>query len=164
MFASLLLSRYRRPRSEKRIFLLVDLVGSTRYAERCGNLRTQQYLGEFLKTVALSVRRFGGTVDDYIGDAALITWRFEKGTHRSACIRCVLHIFQAIQAKKNLWIHEFEEAPRLRAALHGGPIIVAEIGLDYRKITYFGDTVNTTARIEGLARQLGKAKAQSPAG
>ncbi|WEZ85423.1 adenylate/guanylate cyclase domain-containing protein (plasmid) [Rhizobium sp. 32-5/1] len=156
VFASLLLSRYRRPRPENRVFLLVDLMGSTSYAERFGDLRTQRYLGEFLKTVALSVRRFDGTVDDYIGDAALITWRFEKGIHRSACIRCVLHILEAIQAKQSFWINEFGEVPRLRAALHGGPVIVAEIGLDHRKITYFGDTVNTTARIEGLARELGK--------
>jgi adenylate cyclase len=156
VFSSLLLSRYRRPQSENRVFLLVDLMGSTSYAERFGDLRTQQYLGEFLKTVALSVRRFEGAVDDYIGDAALITWHFKKGIHRSASIRCVLHIFEAIQAKEDFWITEFGEVPRLRAALHGGPVIVAEIGLDHRKITYFGDTVNTTARIEGLARELGK--------
>ncbi|EHS53650.1 adenylate/guanylate cyclase [Rhizobium sp. PDO1-076] len=154
VFASLLMSRYRQPRSENRVFLFVDLVGSTNYAERFGDLRTQKYLGEFLKTVALSVRRFGGTVDDYIGDAAFVTWRFESGIRNSACIHCVLHILEAIKARETFWITEFGEVPRLRAALHGGPVIVAEIGLDHRKITYFGDTVNTTARIEGLARDL----------
>lgn len=156
VFASLLMSRYRQPRSEQRVFLFVDLVGSTSYAERFGDLRTQKYLGEFLKTVALSVRRFGGTVDDYIGDAAFITWRFENGIRDSACIQCVLHLLEAIEARENFWIDEFGEIPRLRAALHGGAVIVAEIGLDHRKITYFGDTVNTTARIEGLARELNR--------
>ena len=43
----------------------------------------------------------------------------------------------------------------MRAALHGGAIITAEIGVDRHKITFFGDTVNTTSRIEGLCKTLG---------
>ncbi len=45
------------------------------------------------------------------------------------------------------------QVPRLRAALHGGTIITAEIGIDHHKITYFGDTINTTARLESFARR-----------
>jgi adenylate cyclase len=44
--------------------------------------------------------------------------------------------------------------PRFRAALHGGQIVAGEIGVDRRKIAYFGDTVNTTARLENLCREL----------
>ena len=45
--------------------------------------------------------------------------------------------------------------PRLRAALHGGSIVTAEVGVDRHKIAYFGDAVNVTARIESLCRPLG---------
>ncbi len=36
-----------------------------------------------------------------------------------------------------------------------GPVITAEIGVDHHKITYFGDTVNTTSRLESLSKMLG---------
>ena len=38
--------------------------------------------------------------------------------------------------------------PEFRAALHCGPVVTAEIGLERHKIAYFGDVVNTTARLE----------------
>jgi adenylate cyclase len=44
--------------------------------------------------------------------------------------------------------------PEFRAALHGGPVVTAEIGVDRHKISYFGDCVNATARIETLCRSL----------
>lgn len=48
----------------------------------------------------------------------------------------------------------YGEAPRLRIALHGGPVVVSEIGDDRREIVYFGDTINTTARLRGLAKKI----------
>ena len=44
--------------------------------------------------------------------------------------------------------------PRFRAALHGGRVVAGEVGVDRRKIAYFGDTVNTTARLESLCRDM----------
>jgi adenylate cyclase len=34
-------------------------------------------------------------------------------------------------------------------------VVAAEIGVDRHKISYFGDTVNMTARLEALCRELG---------
>ena len=45
--------------------------------------------------------------------------------------------------------------PEFRAALHCGPVVTAEIGLERHKIAYFGDVVNTTARLEALSKTLG---------
>ena len=59
-----------------------------------------------------------------------------------------------IEARSALWNGTFGQTPRLRAALHGGEIVTAEIGVDHHKIAYFGDTVNTTARLESLCRSL----------
>ena len=41
---------------------------------------------------------------------------------------------------------------RLRSALHAGPLIVGEMGDVKREIVMLGDTMNTTARIEGVCR------------
>ena len=43
----------------------------------------------------------------------------------------------------------------LRAALHAGPVVTAEVGVDRHKIAYFwADTVNATGRLEALCREL----------
>ncbi|MBP1882736.1 adenylate/guanylate cyclase domain-containing protein [Sinorhizobium mexicanum] len=154
VFISLLTGRYRKPVQEERVFLFVDLAGSTSFAERFGDLRTQEYLGRLFATMADPVLRYGGSIDDYVGDAAVITWPFDRATADAACIRCAVDILDRIEAEAHRWRKDYGEVPRLRAALHGGTIVAAEIGVDRHKITYFGDTVNTTARLEGLCRTL----------
>jgi adenylate cyclase len=155
IFIDLILGRYRRPVSEERVFLFIDLVGSTSFAEIHGDLRAQEYLGELFSTYAGPVRRHGGVIDDYIGDAAIITWPYHLAIRRAACINCVFDILSTIENDRAEWLLRFGTSPKLRFAIHGGPVITAEIGVDHHKITYFGDTVNTTARLESLSKMLG---------
>lgn len=154
VFLSLLSGRYRKPVQEQRVFLFVDLAGSTSFAERFGDLKTQEYLGRLFAAMADPVLRYRGSIDDYVGDAAVITWPFDRAVADAACIRCIFDILDEIEADAGRWKKDYGEVPRLRAALHGGTIVAAEIGVDKHKITYFGDTVNTTARLEGLCRTL----------
>ncbi|KQW30957.1 adenylate cyclase [Rhizobium sp. Root274] len=156
IFTSLLTGRYRKPVSEERVFLFIDLVGSTSFAEKHGDLRTQEFLGALFTALAEPVRRHRGAIDDYIGDAVIITWPLERGIRDARCICCVFDIINQIEANADRWMSQFGQMPRLRAALHGGEIITAEIGVDHHKIAYFGDTVNTTARLESLCRTLGR--------
>ncbi len=154
VFTSMLTSRYRKPVREERIFLFIDLADSTPFAEKHGDLRAQQFLKALFAAFAEPVRRYKGAIDDYVGDAAIITWPMERGLKHARCIRCVFDILQDIEANAEAWRKNFGQVPRLRAALHGGFIITAEIGVDRHKIAYFGDTVNTTARLEALCRSL----------
>jgi adenylate cyclase len=64
-------------------------------------------------------------------------------------------VLDRIEADAAAWTARFGTVPRLRAALHGGPVVTAEVGVDRHKIAYFGDAVNVTARIEALCRPLG---------
>lgn len=151
---SLILGRYRRPVEEERIFLFIDLVGSTSYAANNGDLRTQRYLSVLFAAMAEPVQDHRGAIDDYIGDMALITWPLARGVADARCVACVFAILDTIEASTDRWLAEFGEVPQLRAALHGGSVVTAEIGVDRHKIAYFGDTVNTTARLEALSREL----------
>ncbi|HET9315335.1 MAG TPA: adenylate/guanylate cyclase domain-containing protein, partial [Vicinamibacteria bacterium] len=48
----------------------------------------------------------------------------------------------------------FGAVPRLRAALHAGPVVAGEVGGSRRAIVYHGDVMNTTSRIEHATRDL----------
>ena len=67
---------------------------------------------------------------------------------------CVFALLRQIKRRQVLPAIRFGTVPRFRAALHGGSVVAAEIGVDRHKIAYFGDTVNTTARLETLCRDL----------
>lgn len=58
--------------------------------------------------------------------------------------------------KASLYRREFGLVPTFRVGLHGGPIVAGECGDDKREIVYFGDTINTTARIQEACKELGR--------
>ncbi|WP_375459893.1 adenylate/guanylate cyclase domain-containing protein [uncultured Enterovirga sp.] len=155
LFNNLLLGRYHRPTNEERVFLFLDVSGSTRFAAHHGDLAAQAYLGQIFNALALPVRRSRGSIDDYIGDMALVTWTIERGARDAACLRCVFDLVDTIAADAAAWKARFGQVPEFRAALHCGPVVTAEIGFERHKIAYFGDVVNTTARLEALSKTLG---------
>lgn len=156
VFANLLVSRYNRPVSEERIFLFVDVVGSTAYAQKHGDLAAQALLGAIFNAIAEPVRRHRGQVDDYVGDLVIITWPLERGIERARCIDCLFAILDALARNPSIWQRRFEQVPNVRMAMHGGSVVTAEVGVDRHKIAYFGDVVNTTARLEALCRTLNR--------
>ena len=155
-FTNLILGRYHRPRSEERIFLFLDLVGSTAYAEKHGDFAAQELLKDVFETIAEPVRRHRGQIDDYIGDQVIISWPLMRGIERARCIECIFAIQRMLRDDRDRWTRRFGLVPELRAALHGGSVVTAEIGIDRHKIAYFGDVMNATARLEGLCRQTSR--------
>jgi adenylate cyclase len=155
VFVNFLVGRYHQPVREERIFLFLDVVGSTAFAETHGDLKAQAYLGAVFAALAEPVRRNAGSIDDYIGDMAMITWPMARGLKDARCVACVFDVMDRLDAESEAWMARFGTVPRLRAALHGGSIVTAEVGVDRHKIAYFGDAVNVTARIESLCRPLG---------
>ncbi|MGO8654062.1 adenylate/guanylate cyclase domain-containing protein, partial [Rhizobium ruizarguesonis] len=67
------------PVKEERVFLFIDLVDSTAFAEKHGYLRAQQLLSSLFATFAEPVRLHKGMINDYVGDAAIITWPLARG-------------------------------------------------------------------------------------
>ncbi len=156
VFASLLVGRYHRPIVEERIFLFLDVAESTRFAEQHGDLAAQRWLGAIFNALALPVQRSRGSIDDYVGDMALVSWSMDHGLPNAACLRCAFDFFHVIEADAERWKKRFGQVPAFRAAFHCGRVVTAEIGLERRKIAYFGDALNTTSRLEGLAKELGE--------
>lgn len=153
---NLLLGRYHKPIREARVFLFLDLTGSTRFARQNGDRKALALLGRVFALLAGPVRRSGGEIDDYIGDMAVVTWQLKRGVRNAAAVRCLYDFLDEVERDAARWRQDFGEVPRFRAALHCGSVLTAEIGLERHKITYFGDVMNTTSRLEGLAKELNK--------
>jgi adenylate cyclase len=156
IFLNLLFGRYHRPMEEERVFLFVDVAGSTAYAESHGDLAAQEWLSAVFSAIAEPVRRHGGAVEDYVGDLAIISWPMAKGVAEGRCVSCLFDIVAELARDPQRWREHHGQVPHVRAALHGGSVVTAEIGVDRHKIAYFGDVVNTTARLESLSRAVGE--------
>lgn len=153
-FRNILLGRYHRPVEEERVFVFLDLIGSTSYAQTHGDIKAQEFLRAIFAALADPVRSHGGAIDDYIGDMALITWRMKAGVSDGRCIASVLFFLESISNNAEAWKRDHGQVPAFRAAFHGGKVVTAEVGIDRHKIAYFGDAVNTTGRIEALCKSL----------
>src|SRR5882672_3037792 len=146
--------RYHRSRTEERFFLFVDIAGSTPLAERIGPDAVHRFLGEVFRLASDPIDDHRGEVYQYVGDEIVITWTVAEGRDGARPVACFFGIEQALARAAPEFEREFGAVPRLRAALHGGPVIAGEVGGSRRAIVYHGDVMNTTSRIEQATRDL----------
>jgi len=149
-----LIGRYHRPLREQQVFMFVDFLDARGMSNRLGDIRAQSLISAVFFDIDAVIGETGGEIHRYIGDELVVTWPFRRATKNARCIECALGIAEVIRANTAHYHDAYGEAPRLRIALHGGSVVVSEIGDDRREIVYFGDTINTTARLRGLAKKI----------
>ena len=150
----LIVGRYHRPREEVRVFLLIDLRGSTQIAERLGNLRYHSFLRRFISDVTGTVIRYRGEAHRYVGDEVILTWTAEEGLHNARCVEAVFAISDTLETARTEYEADFGVVPSFWAGLHVGPVVAGEIGTIKQEIAFLGDTLNTATRIEQACKEL----------
>jgi adenylate cyclase len=146
---------YRQPKAEERIFLFLDLEGSTQLAERLGSARYFELLRRFVDDLTEPVLETEGEIYQYAGDEVVITWRSEAGLRAANCVRCFFGIRAAVARHAARYDREFGVVPRFRGGLHGGIVTAGELGDLRQQIVFVGDILNTAARLEDYAKRMG---------
>ena len=144
---------YRRPKAEERVFLFVDLVGSTQLAERLGSARYFDLLRRFVDDLSEPVVEAGGEIYQYAGDEVVITWPLAAGVRGASCVACFFEIRAAVMRHGDRYEREFGVVPRFRGGLHGGAVTGGELGDLRQQIVFVGDILNTAARLEEYAKR-----------
>ena len=146
---------YHRPKAEERIFLFVDLEGSTRLAERLGSAGYFELLRRFVDDLTEPVLEAEGEIYQYAGDEIVITWPLATGTRAANCVRCFFEIRAAVERGRSRYERDFGVVPRFRGGLHGGTVTAGELGDLRQQIVFVGDILNTAARLEEYAKRMG---------
>ena len=140
-----------RERQQDVSVLFSDLVGYTNFAERSSAAEAAAVLQAYWGTAApLLTRRFGGDVEKFIGDGVVAVFNRtgDQPDHakRASCAALALQReFAGLAAAHPEW-------PRMRVGVNSGEAVVREIGGEgHVAYPLVGDTVNTGARLEGLA-------------
>jgi adenylate cyclase len=154
---NIVLGRYHRPRDEHRFFLFIDIVGSTALAERVGAAAVHRFLNIVFGLASDVIDDHDGEIYQFVGDEVVVTWTVHEGGRDARPIRCFLAIAAALAEAEGELGRDFGVVARVRGALHAGPVISGEIGKSKREVVFHGDVMNTTARLEQLAKDLDRA-------
>ena len=150
-----LAGRYHRPTAEERIFLFLDLEGSTALAERLGSARYFELLRRFVDDLTDPIVASRGEIYQYAGDEVVVTWPFAEGVRAASCVRCFFWGRDAVAREAARYTRDFGTVPRFRGGLHGGTVTAGELGDLRRQIVFVGDILNTAARLEEYAKRAG---------
>ena len=148
--------KYFRPREEERIFLFLDIASSTTIAEQLGHIRFFNFINDFYKDITDAILKNRGEIVDYVGEQIIVSWSLSNGLTDSNCLQCVFDIGTSINSLSAKYQEIYGFVPDFRSGLHYGEATVGEIGKIKKEITFFGDVINTTARIQGLCKEKGQ--------
>lgn len=146
--------KYQTPKAEQRIFMFVDLNSSTTIAEVLGDERYHQLLKEFFTDITNPILDNQGEIYQYVGDEVVITWTIENGSKNIRCIECFFDMKKEIERHKKKYLEKYGLLPGFKAGIHCGKVVAGEIGIIKRDITFSGDVLNTTSRIQGKCKEF----------
>lgn len=151
----LMTGKYHRPVSEQRIFLFLDIKGSTALVERLGPIEARALIGKFFFDISGPITDFGGEIYRFTGDGVVAVWDLAQGIANNRIVRAIDAVGKAVDREADYYRSKFGHIPEYRIGVHGGPIITSEEGDTRRAIGFYGDTIHIAARLEQKARELG---------
>ena len=150
-----LLGKYFQPTREERIFMFLDLRGSTSIAEKLGEERYFHFLKDLFRDATLPIINTRGEIYQYVGDEIIITWKMHLGLKNANCIRCFYSIQETLIKRYPFYLKQYGIEPEFKAGLHYGMVMTGEIGVVKRDITFSGDVLNTASRIQSKCNEFG---------
>jgi adenylate cyclase len=148
----LLIGRYHNPREEKRIFMFLDLVGSTTIAEQLGHKTYSHLLRHCFHDLTDIVLKYKAEIYQYVGDEVVLSWTEKNGLTSMNCIKTFFDFENEIHNRKQYYLDRFNMIPQFRTGLDMGMVTVAEIGDIKREIAFHGDVLNTASRLQGICK------------
>jgi len=145
--------KYREPQEEMRIFMILDITGSTQIAEQLGNKPYYNLLRDFFADITSAIVDNRGEIYQYVGDEVVVSWEYPEGFKLKNCINCYFDARAKIAELEEKYREKYGLVPDFKASIHAGPVTAGEIGIIKKDITYSGDVLNTTARILGKCKE-----------
>ena len=134
--------------------LFVDIRGFTTISEALEPEQVVEILNEYLSLVAAAIAKWGGTLDKFIGDAAMAFFNAPNDqpdyVFRAVC--AASEIVQSADSLQKKFEQRFHKTVTFGIGVNCGDAIVGNIGCSSRMdYTAIGDTVNVAARLEANA-------------
>lgn len=135
--------------------LFADIRGFTPMSENLETAQVVAILNEYLTLASSCIFQNKGTVDKFIGDAAMAIFNapLDLDDYTFRAVNSALDIAAGAKSLQERLLAQFGRTIHIGIGIHCGEAIVGNIGADFRMdYTAIGDTVNTAARLEGMAK------------
>ncbi len=135
--------------------LFLDVRGFTAVAEKLAPREVVSLLNAYFSIVVEAVARSGGTVNKFIGDAALCIWGAPREAQDAelSAVRAALEIQAGAKALGERRAAQGLLTVGLGIGINTGEVLAGNLGSRERlEYTVIGDAVNTAQRLESLAK------------
>jgi adenylate cyclase len=147
-----------KPRKTEITVMFTDVRGFTTISEKLDAQELAALLNEYLTDMTEIVFRHSGTLDKYIGDAVMAFWGapFVIPGHATEGCHAALEMIACLAEMQKKWRAEGRPVLDIGVGLSTGVASVGNMGSELRYgYTALGDTVNLSARLEGLNKEYG---------
>lgn len=134
--------------------LFVDVRGFTTMSEMLAPPQVVEILNRYLTLIADCILRNGGTLDKFVGDAAMAFWGapLPQEDYVMRAVQAAADMVDGSKALSEELMAQFGRTVSFGIGVHVGEAVVGNIGSPQRMdYTAIGDTVNTSARLEANA-------------
>ena len=124
--------------------LFIDIKDFTRLSESIGPLESVKLLNEYFDIITDIVFQYNGSIDKYIGDAAMAMFGapFTSLDYTEKAVHAAIDILRALKK-----LNKYD----VRIGINTGPAVIGNIGSAKRlEYTSIGDTVNVASRLEKM--------------
>jgi predicted ATPase/class 3 adenylate cyclase len=142
-----------RPTQTLATIFYSDIQGFTSIVERMQPRRLVDMLNEYFPTLLEPIERNGGIVNQFLGDAMLVTFNIPIADpqHAQKAVRTAAEIQHVLQGRKFAGVELVT-----RIGIHTGMVITGNVGSGKRvHYAVYGDAVNLAARLEQLNKDYG---------
>lgn len=144
---------------EKRVTLFFsDIRDYTTLSEQMTPQQNFVFLNQYLGRVGPVIKTNRGFVNQYYGDGLLALFMSDQNEILSEkdAVKAALDMHKQVQEYNEERIQKERQPIRIGIGIHTGPLMLGVIGDEKRmNVGVVSDTVNTTARLEGLTKRYG---------
>jgi adenylate cyclase len=143
--------------SERQVTVMfIDLRGSTTLGEARMPYDVLFILNQFFDEMSKALAATGGHYSNFTGDGLMAIYGLEGVNPRTSAVQALQGAREVLMRLDNVNARlktDLKEPLRIGVGIHFGEAIVGAMGPPHSQIiTAIGDTVNTTARLEGLTK------------
>jgi adenylate cyclase len=139
--------------------LFSDIRGFTTFSEQHSPREVVDVLNQYLEEMSNAIFAHGGTITAYIGDGIMAVFGapIPQDDHAERAVAAAREMLDDRLPRVNRWLAEQGMAEfRIGIGINSGEVVHGNIGSDQRlDYTAIGDTVNTSARLEGMTKGSG---------
>jgi len=141
--------------SKRITILFLDIRGFTSLSEKLTPAEVVDVLNTKFTMITNTALQFNGTIDKFIGDAAMILFNapLDVEEHEKMAVYTAYHIQQNMKPIREQLLEKYGVEVAIGIGIHTGNVVIGNIG-SYLRMDYtaIGDSVNIASRIESVTK------------